>query len=251
MRARLVLVLSMVAALVLVPSAAQAGGGAEVRWEGDHTAYHLAGTAVRATATVHDWGFAWIGDGPWYVYLVEWRAGSEAGYPPPNPIWLGRARVTAGPGAHTATATFSFVVPDVPSGEYAVLMCDLGCRNQFGDFFGESLPVAESALEIRLLKEMNQRGQALWREIYRMDNSLADGLERLERSSASNSTVSAWEERITRMESQIEGLEARAAAAQGERPWWLAMGVASTLLALGGLAAARRPSAAARATVAA
>ncbi len=236
MRSRLLFVLPLIVALLLVPGVAGAGGGADVDWDpagGPQSIYRVPGSDAGATATVHQWDTGWIGDGPWFVYLLEWRAGSDASYPPPDAMLLGRASVARSARVNEAIVTFSFVVPHVPSGEYAVTVCDWGCRTQFGDFFGEWFRIVESPLEARLLQRMDRIQRPLYARIDGLERDLNHRIDAVDLNAAGSSTVSAWGERIGKLESRIEVLQARVASAGRSAPWWFGIGAGSTLLALG------------------
>jgi hypothetical protein len=237
MRARLLLVLSLIVALLLVPGTARAGGGANVSWDpvpgpGVGPGYHVIGDAVSARAEVHNWGTAWIGDGPFYAYLVPWRAGSEATYPPDGEMLLGRVSVSGSSTAQVASVTFSYRVPDVPAGEYALLVCAYGCPEMFGDFFGEWVRISETAAEARLLQRLDSASDRTWVQLYRLQR----GVEQLKKNRATLIELHELESRVIAAEgklAELEDLQAKAAVAGDAHPWWFGIGAGSMLLALG------------------
>ena len=140
---RSALVLLVIIGTVLVATPASAGGGSwlevtggqSVRIAGMELSYAVTGSTVSMRSEFFDGQLAPVGAGPWFAYLSaddQRRSGS---------MLLAPVAIAV-TGGHSYVATTSFVVPDVPPGDYSVTVCDLGCRHEgVGDLFGGELVV--------------------------------------------------------------------------------------------------------------
>jgi hypothetical protein len=121
-------------------------------------------------------GAGQVSDGPWggwaapgSTVTMRGTFGSGAQAPPSHGPWIARLRadvgqvaVPLGPveldlGDDAWVATVTFVVPEVPSGEYWVDVCDAAtCSSGVGDLIGGTIVVAATELEGELLTTVPQ-----------------------------------------------------------------------------------------------
>jgi hypothetical protein len=144
------IVLAATAGLLLAVSAGPAGAGGS--WlEFEETEY-LPGETARAsgTASITDApGTGWVEAGPYYGYVIESNryrelAGAAQAWPfvPAEADRVGQIGVVPGP-SHFPTRTFTleFVVPQLPRGQYSLMICNDPCALSLGDFVGGELSI--------------------------------------------------------------------------------------------------------------
>ncbi|MGH2729788.1 MAG: hypothetical protein ACRDJI_04185 [Actinomycetota bacterium] len=146
-----------VAALVIVPGPAHAGGA---MWDWDEFAYEP-GDAVAGGTSV------WITspqgrpeDGPYHAYLISWSYDwprNSFPHVPESALYL--TDINLDPyekGAKYAHARISFTMPDVEPGEYAVFHCNDPCTKTFGDIMATPILVVASESEGRLIARIEE-----------------------------------------------------------------------------------------------
>lgn len=177
-------------ALLLAMTPAASGGGASFEFD-DH--YLVVGETVTGRTGV------WLGangtgdleDGPFYAYLVP----SSIRYPeeglPQGARWLAPITFEALSGPE-ATATVTFEVPAVPSGDYTIMVCNDPCTVQgVGDLVGAFFSVAASPIEARVqaledrlhwkLRALRQEGNRAEKRAERSEIALEERIGELQR----------------------------------------------------------------------
>lgn len=184
-------VVTFLQTLFLLPPAV--AGGALVTW--DKGAY-APGQTVRGSVRFGK-GCCNRGvpsDGPFFVYLYEPAEGQEI---PPLPRGAVRVGVIEVSGeASPWTATYSFTMPFLHPGEYAVIHCNDPCTKMLGDIVEPSLIVANDP-EVRLWAKMRW----LERRVFGSASRLESAINRLSRDSSRGSLrLDALEERVRLLE---------------------------------------------------
>jgi hypothetical protein len=145
---RLVL-LGATAGLVLLAGPGPAGaGGSSLYFE---QAEYLPGETARASGVIgmtSSEGTGWIDDGPYLAYLIETDRYSELAatnqqwpFVPAEATRVGEVRAATGPPCCSATFTLEFVVPTLPRGHYAMLLCNEPCTESPGDWTGGGIAI--------------------------------------------------------------------------------------------------------------
>jgi hypothetical protein len=208
------LTLSIVSVLVLTyPLPAASGGGATFDFGSD---YLVIGDDVTGRTGV--WLGAkrsgHLGDGPFHAYLVPANTHFPEEGLPQEATWLAPISFEPEPGPY-ATATVSFRVPDVPPGDYSLMVCDVPCTTQsVGDLIGGWFTIASSPVEARiqsLADRIDWKTGALRRQMNREE-------KRAERTEEGLAT------RVDRLQRELDALASRTAPRPPDAgtPAWLA-----------------------------
>lgn len=241
MRACMLIAAMVAAANGLVPSPAQANGGAYIEFDGTH---HLPGEQVRGEVyvTIPRKHRDLLDRGPFYAYLLPGDAFIEEGRPlPDGAIWLGTF-VVHGDGKQTEL-TVSFQAPEVDGDFYQVGMCNDPCTvSGFGEPVSGIVSIVATAREASLLADngdLHAQIAGLKRDL-RKAEKVAEGQASLAASDLEESDASR-----SMLAERVEALEAQLARAReaGARPLiqpWPAAVLAVALLACAALLAARR-----------
>jgi hypothetical protein len=193
MRARRPLgLVSILVLLTLWPAQASAGGWDALIIEGSH----LVGAEISASRQFFAEPLEGSGplDGrPYYAYLLPKEA-TEHGFgmidPPTIPegsILLGALQID-GPFANDddqgylyATATLSFTVPDVPTGDYAIGFCDDPCEHgTVGWLAWGSITIVHTKAEGGLLADIDRMEREASRMRYELSRDVRDATRDLE-----------------------------------------------------------------------
>lgn len=245
---------STVAVLVTVVAlAAPAAAGGW--WSG----VHLDDTTLHPGETVHLTSEAWwettemaeaaMGT-QFYAYLVtdydEALLSRAMGKPSPNRWWaagdpegltrLGRVRIVMLEG-NLGKAKTTVTIPDVPFGDYSLMLCDEGCVNPLGSVVPTDVTVtsaaaaaAAAAREARLSSDrVADRVAALRREARRFRQ---DALRAQDEAEALQSSMEHTQLALRGMQLRLEQLMARPAERPGLEPFGAGMGVGLGLAAL-------------------
>lgn len=254
MRARAAIVGMVVTAMVWPAGAAAGGGWDSLDFRRDH---YLVGEVAEATGLFYTGALE--GSGPidgrtYHAYLLPGSA-TESGFgmidPPAIPkgaIRLGALEIdpSVDPAHYEgpyARATLSFVVPDVPSGDYAIGFCDDPCEHGYvGWLAWGSIRIVHTEQEGALMAALDRAETERWRirtDLRRAERNL-DGLSaelgdarselRLERIDAGTPS-----ERIMTISAE-QGRERVVV-------WWPVAAGLLAALALGGWVGVRRPRA--------
>lgn len=175
--------LALLSALVVggfMATPASAGGGNFIEFEPDHFAPGMKVVAKNRYFTRSD-----VGHGPYYGYLLkevrnwnpsmeDYREGIVLGRVEilwPQPGWEGSMK-------NNPKLTFSFDVPEIPSGDYLVSLCNSPCTHPLDtDINPTGVQILKSPLEARLLERMDD----LMRSSYRYQSSQSQARAREDR----------------------------------------------------------------------
>ena len=208
-------------------SVAGAGGGSWIRFDGPL----IVGTVVTGRGTFGGGQQARLDAGPWFARLRPEEPGVAE-------MRLGLVEV------HRASsfgwrATVTFVVPDVPTGEYWVDVVNADGEG-VGDLVGGFGVISRTPLEGRLWS----RAQRTEGERARSDRAIAELQSRQAQLEAivldRQATIERQAERLTAAGARIAGLEADLDARATSNPTWPLAGLIASLLALAGFVLGRR-----------
>ena len=248
---RCLLALTLVALAVAIPSPATAGGWDGLDFPKDH--YLVGGPPASTTGSFYVGELEGAGpiDGrTYYAYLLP-RKATESGFgmidPPDIPegaIRLGTLEITgpieieryAGP---YARASLTFIVPDVPTGDYAIGFCDDPCvHGTVGWLAWGRIRIVHTQAEGRFLSQLDRQ------EIrsYRMRSDLRQATRRLEDLTTEIDDVRA-ELRLERADATTPSERTITVQAKGDgrgAMWLIALFVGLVVGAAAGVATARR-----------
>jgi len=234
--------------LVLVPSAARAGGAViefERAWylPGEVATGRVEFTEVEHTGTVDD--------GPYSAYLLSKpNAWLDAGPIPSHALPLGAVSIS---GARSAwadgVATIRFVVPDIESGGYTVQICNAGCETSLADITFGWVEVYHTPYEASLSRRLERTRERVdtvrWqlRREARRRQSLVTRTERADAAlRAMGRELSAAESRADVLESRVASLTRRSPLVEADpRAVWPVVVLLAAAVALLAFAASRRP----------
>jgi hypothetical protein len=251
MRARTVIVATMMATVGLAPGTASANGGAYIEFEGTH---HLPGEQVTGEVyvSIPKGERDLLGRGPFYAYLLPGNAFIEEGRPiPPGAIRVGTFTVESD-GKQTELRV-SFTVPDVAGDYYQVGLCNDPCTVAgFDETVSGTVSIVATAREGRLLSQngkLHAQAAGLERDLRKAEKTAE------ERAAVTSSVLAESEAEGQSLHSQVRSLEADLAAAQeaavrAERrlpldPWAATAIAVAIVLVTWMIARRRRPSSAA------
>lgn len=244
MKRRSTLVLLLIVGTVLGPTTASAGGGSffevtggqSVRIEGMQLSYAAIGSTVNMRSEFYDGQLAPVSAGPWFAYL------SPDDDVRGRPMLLAPVLIVAR-GGHSYLATTSFVVPDVPSGNYSVTVCDLGCRHEgVGDLYGGGLFLggvtereAKLAARLQLRRWIHQDDSRAMRHLRNQLDEARFALDAVDASSKrASSRAAAAETEVATVTARNGGLQTQIAQRDAaiDRWRWAAGVLAALLLAM-------------------
>jgi len=227
---KLLISLTLASMAISLTSGAAHAGGSLIDF--DNPA--IIGTTVTGSVLVGTGQQAPVTAGPWFAEL-QGTEGSDLG-----PVLLGPVDVRPS-NIYGWRVSVTFTVPDVPIGEYWVVVHNRAGEGM-GDLTGGIITIAHTPAEA-----------ALWSAVSRARHQAATRLERLERLRVRNgqldhiasdrqATIERQAERLTAAGARITNLEADLAANASSRPtspYWFALLFALTL-AVAGFALGRR-----------
>jgi hypothetical protein len=214
------------AVVSMTPSVTRAGGS----WI-DFDGPLVVGSTVTGSGTFGSGQQAGVGAGPWFATLRPEEPG--IGQIPLGPVDIGRAS------SFDWRATVTFVVPDVPTGEYWVDVTNADGVG-VGDLIGGFGVISRTPLEGRLWSRV-QRAAAERARSHRAVENLQTRQAQLEAIVLDRqATIERQAERLTAAGARITGLEADVDATATSNPTWPLAGLIASLLALAGFALGRR-----------
>jgi hypothetical protein len=158
---RLTILLALVVVVVLSAGPVWAKGGSYLRF--DRLYYHPGESLKLETefrTDVIGWQPGSVEDGPYFAYLLPLARRIPYIDPPHIPkgaVPLGPLVIQPGSHEEEWLASVSFVVPDVPPGEYWLDICNDPCRHSsVGDLGGGSFQVAANAEEAHLMNLLHE-----------------------------------------------------------------------------------------------
>ena len=210
----------------LTPSVASAGGSV-IDFDGPL----VVGAVVTGTGTFGSGQQANIDAGLWFARLRPEEPGVEE-------IRLGSVEIRRA-SSYGWRATVTFVVPDVPTGEYWVDVVNADGEG-VGDLVGGFGVVSRTPLEGRLWSRV-QRAETERARSHRAIEELHSRQTQLEAIVLDRqATIERQAERLTAAGARITGLEADLDATSTSNPTWPLSGLIASLLALAGFVLGRR-----------
>jgi hypothetical protein len=227
---KLLITLTLASVVISLTSSAAHAGGALLDFDGPA----IVGTTVSGSVLVGDGQQAPVSAGPWFAELQA-SEGSDLDPIPLGPVDIRPSNI------YGWRVTVTFTVPDVPIGEYWVVVHNQAGHGM-GDLTGGVVTIAHTPTEA-----------ALWTAVSRARHQAATRLERLEGLRERNgqmeylardhqATIDRQAERLTAAGARISSLEADlVATAPSTPPWplWTA-GPLALALGFGGFAVGRR-----------
>jgi hypothetical protein len=236
MKSRIALLLFVLATIALSPLPASAGGNwIEVRRDEQLNSYLVPGSPRVAHAAAYAKDPLRVKErGPYFAWLSPVTYGwSLPRVDDPRTVRLGRLSIDW----DRMKASVSFVVPQVPPGEYVIAFCDSNCSHTFGDIDTTGgIQVFVTALEARLTRRLDKLDATA--ESGRYAARLAN--RRLERRvnreiDDVGADVSTLDDRLSSLSTAVDGLRE---AARPQVPWW-ALVTAAFLAAAAGFGIGR------------
>lgn len=225
---KLLITLTLASVAISLTSGAAHAGGSLIDFGGPA----IIGTTVSGSILVGDGQQAPVSAGPWFAEL-HGTEGSDLGPIPLGPVDVRPSNI------YGWRVTVTFTVPDVPIGEYWVVVHNQAGHGM-GDLTGGIVTIAHTPTEA-----------ALWSAVSRARHQAAMRLERLEGLRVLNgqmeaivrdrqATIERQAERLTSAGARISGLEADLDATTTSNPTWPLAGLLALLLALAGFVLGRR-----------
>jgi hypothetical protein len=225
---RLLITMTLASVAISLTSGAAHAGGSLIDFGGPA----IIGTTVTGSILVGNGQQAPVSEGPWFAEL-QGTEGSDVGPIPLGPVGVRPSNI------YGWRVTVTFTVPDVPIGEYWVVVHNQAGHGM-GDLTGGTVTIAHTPKEA-----------ALWSAVSRAKHQAATRLERLEGLRVLNgqmealvldreATIERQAERLTAAGARITGLEANLDARTTSNPTWPFAGLLALLLALVGFALGRR-----------
>ena len=100
-------------------------------------------------------------------------------------------------------------IPEIPTGNYYLMLCDAGCRNPLPDVIPSKVVVSADALSAKTARQLRRLSNSTGVQILRLD-------DRVRRS---NARVLGLEDEILQMHAQVAALRGRLAAPEEGTPW--------------------------------
>ncbi|MEX2459128.1 MAG: hypothetical protein WD770_09095 [Actinomycetota bacterium] len=235
MRTRIAALALMLTGALFVPAApASAGGVGSTFWFTSPSGgpYLVPGDSISSSTSVNlAYGGGRPADGPFYAYVVprtnDWQAAPPM---PAEALVVGRLDVGV-PHDQMVDVGVSFTIPRVAPGAYWLEVCNRPCTATLGELWASELRIVETAAEARLRARIDRAASAAAAATQRLDTRLTRRVDRIDRESASSSTVGIWGDRVTALENRVEDLQAEATAARAAAPRYAALGAGGAVAA--------------------
>ncbi len=191
--------------------------------------FELVGSEVRVEAHFSKGSQASVGGVPWFGYLATRDVTFYTNAALRSSIPLGSVSITRGK-CCPWVAHMTFTVPDLPTGRYWIMVCDLGCRRGVGDLAGGSIVIAHTPTEGGLFLKAEREQWRVSALEFRLDRSKAHDSQVAVSLAAAQGELGRANERLALLEEQPA--EARAhSGTPASRP--LVDGWVGVLIALG------------------
>jgi hypothetical protein len=219
----------LVAAIMFGPLAGRAmAGGNWIEWR---RRYNVAGSVVVARNIFYARSEAKVRQaGPYYAYLtLETNGWQLPDVGKPGTIRLGKVKVIwPGPDSQfkgflrfNPRARIRFTVPDIPSGDYLIVFCNLGCTRTLGDVDPTGgFSVVHSDLEGRLTQRLDDLRTRFRDSRFRARNAIARVERRLTADLVElRGEATSANQKIEVLNEQLSALKRDAADDDGLPPW--------------------------------
>ena len=180
----------------------------------------------------------------WYAYLLPGfktqaldRAMRKAEpgdwWVPPSKAILAGEIDLSNKGSGFLDATVRLTVPDIPTGPYHLMLCDLGCRTPLGDVIPQRVDVAADAFSAQLARKLERKNLRLQETLVRQRRQLRREIRQVERQLVETKLESAKTDEVARLADEV----ARLRRERPSTPWmafggWFVAGAAVSALAL-------------------
>jgi hypothetical protein len=184
-----------------------------------HRRFIIAGTTVTARGWFGSGAQASVKEGPWFAYLQTMDGSRSAGR------YLASVSVVPRDES-TWSASVTFMVPDVPVGDYLVAVCDRGCHEGVGDLIGAPTVIASSAEEGRLFLRTQRADFRARTASRRLRRSVRDQAALQEKAQQQADALEAQAGRIARLDAQVAASRRTATDGRDGLPPWAVGGLA-------------------------